>query len=154
MNRRDRRFNSLGLAILWSIWAAAAVAQPAALEVRDAWIRWLPADLPSGGYLTVINHGDASVRLVGASSLDYGEISIHRSSEHDGNMQMAMVDSIAVPGHTTLVFAAQGYHLMLLRPKKVLKPGDHVTIVLKFFSGASVATQFELRPPDAGDASH
>jgi copper(I)-binding protein len=154
MNSRARRFIAYWPTLLLSIWACAVTAQVAPIEIRDAWIRWLPADIPSGGYLTVINHGDASVQLVGASSLDYGEISIHRSSEHNGSMQMAMVDSIAVPGHSTLVFAAQGYHLMLLQPKKVLKPGDRVTIVLKFLSGASLATQFELRPPDAGGTSH
>jgi periplasmic copper chaperone A len=150
----DRRFIACWPMLLLSVWTSVVTAQAAPIEIRDAWVRWLPGNIPSGGYLTAVNHGDVTVQLVGASSPDYGEISIHRSSEHNGRMQMAVIDSIAVPGHSTLVFAAQGYHLMLLQPKKALKPGDRVTIVLRFLSGASLETRFELRPPDTDGASH
>jgi copper(I)-binding protein len=135
---------------------AAGIAAPASgsIEIRDAWVRWLPGNLPAGGYLTLTNNGDASVSLVGASSADYGSISIHQSREHNGAAEMLPVGSISVAGHSTLEFAAHGYHLMLLQPKQAFKPGDHVVITLKFASGASLAAQFELRPPDASEAMH
>ena len=65
---------------------AAPAAAPAAtdalrIQVDHAWIRWLPAGLPAGGYMSLTNRGDAAVNLVAASSPAYAEVSIHRNVE-------------------------------------------------------------------------
>jgi periplasmic copper chaperone A len=133
---------------------AAAPTTAASIEIRDCWIRWLPANLPAGGYLTLINNTDASIELIAAASPDYADISIHRSRTHDGTAEMAPVASIAVAGHSKLVFASEGYHLMLMQPQRSLKVGDRVLINLKFTSGVAQAAAFELRAPDASDTSH
>jgi copper(I)-binding protein len=134
--------------------AANAVGGSAAamFQIKDAWIRWLPADLPAGGYLTLINAADQPVTLVGASSPDYGVVSLHRSLTTDGTSQMVPVDAIVVKGHTTLNFASQGYHLMLMQPKRSLKPGGHVAVTLRFAATPATTVQFEVRKPDATDA--
>jgi copper(I)-binding protein len=129
--------------------AAPAVASvPANVQIRDAWIRWLPGDIPAGGYLTLVNGGSTTVRLLSASSADYGQVSLHQSRTEGGMSLMTPVAAITVQPRTALDFAAQGYHLMLLQPKRALKVGDQVAIVLHFEGGGEVVAQFELRPPD------
>ena len=120
----------------------------AKLEVKDAWIRWLPSGLPAGGYVTLVNRSAQPLVLIGASSDTYGEIDLHRSSQDGGMSRMAMVDKIVIPARSTLSFAATGYHLMLMQPRKTLAPGGRVPITLKFAGGESQTVEFELRQPN------
>src|SRR6202022_4443122 len=63
-------------------------ADPSDIKVTDAWIRWLPANLPGAGYMTLTNTGNATYTLVGAKSADYGEVSFHQTRNHDGMNEM------------------------------------------------------------------
>jgi len=121
-----------------------------AVQVRDAWVRWLPGDLPAGGYITLVNTSDQSMSLVAASCPDYRDVSLHRSRNVAGTSQMTPVHKITVAARSSLEFATQGYHLMLSHPNKTLKPGDRVPVTLSFADGRALTVQFELRPPDAG----
>lgn len=140
-------------ALGWLAVAAAAHAAPAApaMQVRDAWVRWLPGDLPAGGYVTLVNNGDRATSLIAASSPDYADVSLHRSRTVAGTSQMMPVHEITVAAHSIVEFAALGYHLMLAHPHKALKPGDRVPVTLSFADGAAMIVQFELRPPTGGN---
>jgi periplasmic copper chaperone A len=115
------------------------------IQVKEAWIRWLPANVPGGGYMTLINTGAAVRVLVGASSPDYGEVSIHQSRIRNGMNEMAPVESIELKPLIAVRFAEGGYHLMLMQPKRPLEPGDRVLITLRFAQGPPVAVPFEVR---------
>ncbi|HEY4972188.1 MAG TPA: copper chaperone PCu(A)C [Steroidobacteraceae bacterium] len=138
--------------LVWmSVSAGALGAPPAsAVQVRDAWVRWLPGNLPAGGYLTLVNSGDQPSSLIAASCPDYADVSLHRSRTVAGTSQMTPVDKITVAAHSRLEFAAQGYHLMLAHPRKALRPGDRVPVTLSFAGGPAVTVEFALRPPAAG----
>jgi hypothetical protein len=129
---------------------AVATQSSRGILVKDAWVRWLPANLPAGGYLTLVNQGDAQVSLIGASCADYGSVSLHQSLQQGTVSGMTPVTAIGIKAHSTLDFAAEGYHLMLMQPKRPLKPGDRISVTLEFSSGAPIAAQFELRAADAG----
>jgi len=135
------------LAVLLCLTASAQ--DGAAVQVRDPWVRWLPGDLPAGGYLTLVNSGDTPVKLIGASCDDYGSVSLHRSRVQGGTSEMSPVEAITVKAHSSVDFAAAGYHLMLMQPKRSLKPGSRVIITLEFASIAPIAVQFELLAPNA-----
>jgi copper(I)-binding protein len=144
---------------LWMLWlwpllmltvALGGQAHAPALQVKDAWVRWLPGNLPAGGYVTLVNSGDRPASLVRATSPDYADVSLHRSSNVGGTSRMTPVDHISVAPHSSLAFATQGYHLMLSHPAKTLKPGDRVTLTLTFADGTTVSAVFDLRAPDAG----
>jgi len=115
------------------------------IQVKDAWIRWLPANVPGGGYMTVINTGSAVRVLIGASSPDYGAVGMHQTRLRDGVNEMTPVASIELRPRIPVRFAEGGYHLMLLHPKRPLKPGDRVLITLRFAQGPSVEVPFEVR---------
>ena len=60
-------------------------------------------------------------------------------------MEMRPVAQIAIVAHSSLNFAATGYHLMLVQPSKPLALGDHVPMTLHFAGGGSLTVQFEVR---------
>ncbi len=135
-----------GPPVLGASQAVAETPAPApSIRVKDAWIRWLPAGVPSGGYATLINTGEKPVTLIGASSAAFGEVSIHRSIERAGSMEMVPVERITIDAHSTLDFAAAGYHFMLMQPSMSLEPGGHLPITLRFAGGAQLTVQFEVR---------
>ncbi len=139
---------ALALAWLWlsgTPAGAEARAEAPTIQVVEAWIRWLPAGVPAGGYVTLTNTGAKPVNLIAASSPDYGEVSIHRSIHRGGTIEMVPAEQITINPHSSLNFAATGYHFMLMQPSKPRVPGDHVPITLRFADGASLTVQFEVR---------
>lgn len=140
-------------ALLWLAAAllgvAAHAATPAAASVSHAWIRWLPGNLPAGGYARIENHGDVVLRLLGADSPDYGMVMLHRSSRRGGVEHMDSVAGMDVPAHASAVLAPGGFHLMLMHPRHAIAPGDHVRLRLRFSDGASVESDFLVRPANA-----
>jgi periplasmic copper chaperone A len=128
--------------------AMAAAATPAAtITVSDAWVRWLPANLPAGGYVTLKNTGTRVQVLTGATSPDYAEVSLHQSVQRDGVSQMQPVSRVEIPPGGALSLAGGGYHLMLEQPTRPLKPGDQVSITLHFAGGSATTARFEVRSP-------
>jgi periplasmic copper chaperone A len=135
---------------LWIAASAAAATPSATIAVSEAWIRWLPANLPAGGYVTLTNTGTRAQVLTGATSPDYGEVSLHQSVQRDGVSQMQPVSQVEIPPGGALSLAAGGYHLMLEQPTRPLRPGDEVSITLHFTGGASTTARFEVRSPSGG----
>lgn len=127
-----------------------APAFAAGVKVEDAWIRWLPANLPAGGYAKVVNDTDKPVELVGASSPSYGEVMLHQTVEQGGMMKMLHVNTITIAPHKSMAFAPGGYHIMLMQPKPGIEPGQKLPVTLEFKGGEKVTAEFEVRKPDAG----
>ena len=115
------------------------------VEAAEAWVRWLPADLPAAGYVTLTNKGPTTLELVGASSPDYAEVSMHQTVESHGMSEMRPVPSLVLKPQATVRFAEGGYHLMLMRAKRQLRPGDRVEIVFRFSDGRTMPVPFEVR---------
>ncbi len=111
----------------------------------DAWIRWLPADIPAAGYMTLVNTSDADRLLVAVTSPDYGAIGMHQSLDDHGISRMRPVDSITLKPHMPFRFSEGGYHLMLMQPNHPLHPGDKVVMTLRFQKGAPIDVVFEVR---------
>ena len=85
-----------------------------------------PLGVPAGGYATLNNIGEKPVVLIAASSPYFGEISMHRSREHGGTITMTPVERITIDPHSSLNFAAAGYHLMMMQPTRSIEPGERV----------------------------
>jgi len=115
------------------------------IKVTDAWIRWLPADIPAAGYLTLVNIGTKDRVLIAVTSPAYDEVSIHESREENGISTMRPVDSITLKPQTIVRFAEGGYHLMLMRPRRPIHPGDKVAMTLRFETGPPIEVTFDVR---------
>ena len=115
------------------------------MEVKDAWIRWVPANLPSAGYMTLRNIGKITQVFIGASSADYQVVHLHQTVHEEGIMSMRAVNSIEIEPQESVQFARLGYHLMLMQPTRPLHVGDRVRIRLKFQQGPSIEEVFSIR---------
>jgi copper(I)-binding protein len=111
----------------------------------NAWIRWLPADIPAAGYMTLLNTGDADRVLVAVTSPDYGEIGMHQTFDDHGISKMRPVDSITLKPHLPFRFGEGGYHLMLMQPRHPIHPDDKVVMTLRFQDSAPIDAVFEVR---------
>ena len=125
--------------------ARPVAALPAAsVAVSDAWVRWLPAGLPMGGYMSLRNTGTRPLRLIGARSASFGMVMLHRSEIIGGMARMVHVDTVTVPPGGSVRFSPGGYHLMLMQARDV-KPGDSVDIDLQFAGHAPLPVSFQVR---------
>jgi len=123
----------------------ASAAKAADLTVSDAWIRALPARVPSGGYFTLHNGGEKTVTLIGASSPGCGMLMLHQSENMGGMTNMRDVTSVDIPAGGTIKFSHGGYHLMCMDATKAIQPGKSVPVTLNFRDGAMIAVKFAVK---------
>lgn len=141
-------FRSLAIALLLVAGAAQAADAPS-VKASDGWLRVLPGSLPAGGYVSFENLSDRAVSIVGASSPDYAEAMVHRSSTDGGMGRMEMVDSVPLPPKGKLAFSPGGYHVMLMEAKHPVKPGDKVVVTFKLSDGENLPVTLLARPANA-----
>jgi copper(I)-binding protein len=122
------------------------------IQVTQAWIRWLPAGIPSGGYMTLTNTGTVPRVLIGADSADFADISLHQTRTKNGMSDMAELSAVKIEPQSSVRFAPGGYHLMLMQPKRALHPGDRVRITLHFADGAAMEVPFAVRSASDAEA--
>jgi len=149
INRPWRRISACATVLalaLWSVSAATALgAEALSIDVEGAWVRWLPADLPAAGYVSLTNRGSSAIELVGASSDAYAEVGMHQTRDDHGMSEMRPVASLELKPGVAVRFVAGGYHLMLMRPKRPVHPGDRLNIVFRFSDGRTMPVSFEVR---------
>ncbi|HZZ01505.1 copper chaperone PCu(A)C [Paraburkholderia sp.] len=138
---------SCTLALSFGFASAANAAGAQAISVKDAWVRWLPNNLPAAGYVTLVNASDKPVDLVDISSNDYGDAMLHQTVSNGSTQKMVMVDKLTVPAHGQVAIAPGGYHVMLEDAKHKVAPGDTVHLTLKFSDGETLDTPFAVKSP-------
>ena len=103
------------------------------IAVHDAWVRAAPPGTTVlAAYLTIDNHSTSAQTLSGASSPQFESVEIHRTVVKNGVASMSAEPRVAIPAHGTLRFEPNGYHLMLIGPRKALLAGDHVELRVQF----------------------
>ena len=130
----------LGLALLTA--ASAAVAKPVACVpvVEQAWIRAAPpAATTLAAYAVVRNPCARPFAVTGVASADFAMAMVHETIVEKGVSQMRHVSSLPVLARGSLVFAPGGRHMMLMHPRRVLKEGDRVRVVLTLANGEKIA---------------
>lgn len=129
------------------VFSATATAAGSGPEIREAWIRWLPAGVPMAGYFTVTNTTSQTMNLTGAASEAFGKASLHEAVKRDdGSTRMRPIDlPLTIQPGQTISFEPGGYHLMLMQPRRELRPGDSVRITLRQESGPAATAVFSVR---------
>ena len=137
-------FHAIAIAALFVL-ITISVSAAADMTVTNAWMRALPASVPSGGYFTLYNRGLKPAILTGASSPACGMLMLHKTSSTDGRSRMNALSEVEVPAGGMLSFGPGGYHLMCMKASALLKAGATVPITLAFKDGASLMTPFRVR---------
>jgi len=151
--------------LLLSLAAASAVSAAAPVLAKDAmagpiriespWARPTPPGAPTGGaYMTLVNTGTQSDRLLGGSSPVSSRFEIHEMSMAGGVMRMRKLDGLPVPAKGTVALKPGGYHVMLIGLKRPLKIGERVPATLRFEKAGEVTVEFKVQAPPAVPPAH
>lgn len=134
--------------------SAAAVAQHYegdAIHIMSPWSQALPAVSKNGAvYVTLMNHGEATDRLVGASTPMADRAELHGHSMEDGMMAMRPVDSVALNPGEYVKLEPGGHHIMLFGLKKPLKAGEQFALTLEFEESPPMEVVVTVQPLGAG----
>lgn len=103
----------------------------------------IPGTGMMAGYLTLVNDGDATVTVRGATSPAFDRISLHRSIEQDGQSRMEPVETLTVAAGEHVVFEPGGLHLMMFESSGEPSVGDTLPIELRT-SGGRVALELRV----------
>ena len=125
---------------------ATTVAHAGDIEVRDAWLRATPRGASvAGGYATIVNHGSAPDRLVGASIPMAPDGQIHEMSMANGVMHMGrLADGLALAPGAAVTLTPSRYHLMFEKPSAQLKAGQTVVGSLTFAKAGKIDVTFTV----------
>lgn len=137
----------------------AAAQQNNGLEFENVWVRAMPPfQTVSAAYLTLTNHRDTAVAIVGASSDVAKQVELHATSMIDGMMRMEPVQALPLAPGERVKLAPGGTHLMLFDVKFRLVPGDNVRLCLQLASKEEVCADAqvlkEAPPASATDHQH
>ena len=137
------------LSLLIVLFLTTLAARAATLQIQDARVPEAPPVAPVlAGYLTLVNSGEKTVRVVGASSDQFEAVEIHAMHMKDGVMTMKPVPALTIPAGGKVSLAPGGLHLMLIRPHKPFRAGDTIRVMLKLDDGSTLAVNL---PVKAGD---
>ena len=118
----------------------------------------VPGQTVGAAYLIIENNGDASDRLVSASSSVAHRVVLHSSQMEQGMAHMQHVTSLEIPAHGRIVLKPGGLHLMLEDLKKPLQEGQTLSMKLKFERSGEVEVALPVQPVMAdepmGNAMH
>jgi len=101
------------------------------LVIADAWIPEAPpVARVMAGYMTLKNNSNKMITVTSVTSPDFKRVEIHRTETKQGMARMIKQKHIEVPAKGETVFKSGGLHLMLINPKRRLKRGERVTLIL------------------------
>ena len=107
------------------------------VKITDAWVRLPPPGAQiAAAYLTLESKQTLSLSNVTSPAAEVVEM--HSMSTKNGVMEMRQLSALTLPAGKPLTLEPGGLHLMLINPKKPLKEGDKVPLVLHFKQGKRV----------------
>jgi len=119
------------------------------LEVRQARASLSPS--LGAVYLTVINRGARSDRLLRVESAVAQAAETHESREEKGVMRMvAHPDGFEIPAGGTLELEPGGKHIMLVAPRMFAASGGTIPVTLHFEHAGTVEVQAAVTPLGKG----
>ena len=116
--------------------AGSALAQPAQLEVSNAWARATPGSAPNGAAYVTIQSPSAD-RLVSASTPVAKKAELHTMSMQGMVMKMRPLSGLDVPAAKPVTLKPGGDHIMLLGLEHPLRDGQSFPLTLDFEKAGS-----------------
>lgn len=152
MNKRSNSTIRVAATIFACLLAGTAFAhdfKAGKLELRHPWSALAPPVAPVlGGYVTIVNTGQESDRLVGGTTNIAERLEIHESSLVEGvaKMRPAKQGLEIAPG-ATLALQPGGTHIMLVKPINRPVEGEKFKATLLFEKAGAVEVEFVVQRP-------
>lgn len=107
------------------------------VKITEAWVRLPPPGAQiAAAYLTLESKQTLSLSSVTSPAAE--AVEMHSMSTKNGVMQMRQLKALKLVPGKPLTLEPGGLHLMLINPRKSLKEGDTVPLVLTFKQGKRV----------------
>ena len=132
--------------------ATPALAQAPSIQVQNAWARATAPQATSGLVYLMVTDTGAPDRLIAAASPVAGVVQLHRTVNDNGIMRMPEIPSLSIAPGQPVVLAPGGYHIMLMRLKRPLNPGDHFPVTLTFAKAGKITTTVTVGSAGASTA--
>jgi periplasmic copper chaperone A len=124
-------------------WASSAASHTPELRVVGAYVPQPASPDVAAAYFTITDSGDDADELTGvASDASAGTMMMHGST----GQTMEMVSAVPVPAHGRLVFGSGGYQVMLEKPARRLRQGDHLKLTLRFRRSPAITVEAPVKP--------
>ena len=95
--------------------------------------------------MQLMNEGGSDDILLSAET-DVAEVVELHETKMDGDvMKMSQVPNVKVPAGDSAMLEPGGLHLMLIKLKQELVPGEKITLTLNFEKSGSMTTEVEIR---------
>jgi copper(I)-binding protein len=115
------------------------------MNVSNAWVQEAPLSAEVlAGYMNLKNQSPQAQTLLGARSDDFKSVMLHQTVNKGGMAHMNHTPQIEIKPGATLQLTPGGYHLMLMNPKKVLRQGDQVEVLLEFQGSLVLPVKFKV----------
>ncbi|MBO6519827.1 MAG: copper chaperone PCu(A)C [Rhodospirillales bacterium] len=116
------------------------------IMVEQPWARATAGPAKAGAaYMTLVNHGDETDRLVGAKSDLAKRTEIHTHLMENGVMKMRQVEGVEVEPGTPTVFQPGGLHVMFMGLKAPFKEGQELPLTLVFEKAGEISVTFKVQ---------
>jgi copper(I)-binding protein len=126
--------------------AGTAAAAPVPVSASHGWFRYLMAQIPAGGFVTLYNHTAKTITVNGVSAASCGMAMLHRSEVTSGTDRMVMVHAIAIPPHGRVQFKPGSFHVMCMQPS--MRVGQTVRVTFHFSDAPDLTVPFKVYGAD------
>ena len=116
-----------------------------AVSVTDAWLHTPTTDRTGAAYMVIQNTGSTADKLLSVATDICRVAELHETHDMGGMMQMSPLASIEVPPGGKVELKPGGMHVMLIDLTRELKPGEKVTLKLKFEKAGEVIATADVR---------
>jgi copper(I)-binding protein len=125
------------------------------LTVSDAWIPEAPPGMNVMAAFMIIRNDTGITRyLTGVSSDQFERVEMHRTVIENEKARMVRQYELTINSGDVLKFEPGGNHLMLFNPKKSLKKGDEIGLILLFKNEDIVSVKARVRKHSEMHSTH
>jgi hypothetical protein len=130
------------------------------IEIKHPWARATPKGSEvAGGYMTLINTGSESDRLIGGSNAVARKFEIHEMSMDGGVMKMRpLPKGLEIKPGQTVELKPGSYHVMFVGLKQPFEQGKRVKGTLQFEKAGTVEVEYAVEAiggtPGGGHDAH
>ncbi|MEO1066126.1 MAG: copper chaperone PCu(A)C [Pseudomonadota bacterium] len=137
------------------------VSDDGTIHIHDAWTRaTVKTARVGGGYLAIVNTGDAPDRLVSVSTDAANRSEIHEMKLVDNVMRMRPLNAgLEIPPGGEIVLKPGAEHVMFMGLTEQLQEGKTVTATLTFEKAGAIEVVFDIaglaaKGPDGDHSGH
>jgi len=116
------------------------------IVVEQPWVRATPGGAKvAGGYMTIINSGSESDRLIGGVLPQAGHFGVHEMKMSGNVMQMREIEEgLEIKPGQKIELSPSGYHVMFTELHEPLKQGDTLKGQLRFEKAGLVDIEYQV----------